>query len=541
MGKKNLNLFIIFIFALIAVFPLLHPGLIPTHDGEYHVVRFYEFNKTLTDGNLYPRWAPDLNSGFGVPLFNYVYPLPNYIASALHLFGISFIDAFKLNMLAAFIIGAIFFYLWARNFWGELGGLVSAVVYSFSPYFFVDIYIRGSVGEVWALGLFPLFLWAVTKAIARNAKLFIPLSGLFLALVIFSHNILAFAFYPFAISYILLLIYLGGDRIIKLKNSLVIILLGLGLSCVFWLPAILERNYVTGLQIFDLKKNFAEIYQLLIPSWGSGFFATSNGNEMSIQIGIVNLLAFIFSFLTGFLFLKRKDKRLKLVLFFWIWFFLLSFLMTKFSSPVWNLPFMNYFQFPWRFLSIVILTTSFLAGSILSIMPSKLLAFSIIFLAFLLSTGYRYPAYYLYRNDSYYITRPNFIDGTNSIGNSFNTIWFKAKPVRKSEKIKLLGKGKINIKELKSNSYKFDVMLPETSRVVVNTAYFPGWTAYVDGRLQKTKIENNGVFSYPLPAGKHSSSVVLEDTFIRKISTYLSSISLLIVLLNILMSVKIKR
>lgn len=46
-----------------AVFPLLHSGLPPTHDGKYHVIRFYEFYKNLASGVLYPRWAPDLNNG----------------------------------------------------------------------------------------------------------------------------------------------------------------------------------------------------------------------------------------------------------------------------------------------------------------------------------------------------------------------------------------------------------------------------------------------------------------------------------------------
>ncbi len=107
-----LPILIVLIFSILAGWSLLKPGLPPTHDGEYHVIRFYEFDKSLRDGNLFPRWAPDLNRGFGVPLFNYVYPLPNYLASFLHLLGISFIDAFKLNMFLACLVGGLFFYFW---------------------------------------------------------------------------------------------------------------------------------------------------------------------------------------------------------------------------------------------------------------------------------------------------------------------------------------------------------------------------------------------------------------------------------------------
>src|SRR5579859_5337982 len=95
------SILLVILIATSSVFSLFHSGLPPTHDGEYHVVRFYEFYRVLRSGVIYPRWAPDLNFGYGVPLFNYVYPLPNYISSLLHIFSISFIDSFKLNMVIA--------------------------------------------------------------------------------------------------------------------------------------------------------------------------------------------------------------------------------------------------------------------------------------------------------------------------------------------------------------------------------------------------------------------------------------------------------
>src|SRR3989344_3542819 len=142
MGKSFVSLIFILFFSIIAGLPLLHNGFPPTHDGEYHIVRFFLFDESIRDGNLYPRWAAHLNNNFGVPLFNFVYPLPNYIATFFHLFNISFIDSFKLEMLVAILLGGVFFYLWAKEFWGRLGGIVASVFYTFSPYHFLDIYIR---------------------------------------------------------------------------------------------------------------------------------------------------------------------------------------------------------------------------------------------------------------------------------------------------------------------------------------------------------------------------------------------------------------
>src|SRR5882724_2716317 len=124
---KHIYIFILLGIIFLAVKPLIHSGLPPTHDGEYHVIRFYEFDKALRDGDWYPRLAFDLNNGYEVPLFNYVYPFPNYIASLLHTFGMSFIDAFKANLLWATVIGVLFFYLWARLFFDKLSSTTSAV------------------------------------------------------------------------------------------------------------------------------------------------------------------------------------------------------------------------------------------------------------------------------------------------------------------------------------------------------------------------------------------------------------------------------
>jgi len=554
MVKNIFPLIIVGLFAIVSGSALLHKGLPPTHDGEYHVVRFYQFDKTLRDGNWYPRWATDLNKGYGVPIFNYVYPLPNYVASFFHFLGFSFIDSFKLNMFFATILGTVFFYLWAKGFWGVWGGLVSSIFYTFSPYHFVDIYIRGSVGEIWALAFFPAFLWSITKFIHEFPKsllrqmpdgfwlrhlrggrftMFFISSSVFLSLIIFSHNILALMFFFFAVVYIGFLIYKTKNRKYIILNTLYIILLGLGLSAIFWLPAILEKKYVTGLEIFDASAHFPDLYELLMPSWGSGFSGENVGNQMSFQIGIANMIAVFISLLLAFIY-KKKNKNRSVVLFFIFWFTLVFFLMLKISLPIWQtVPFMNYFQFPWRFLSLEILIASFLAGSITHFWKSKIFAIFLILLAFSLGIGYAKPAHYLYRDDNYYLSRSNFIDGTNSPGNVFNTVYFKGVTKREKEKITFIkGKGSIETKEIKAKSYLFSLKVDSESKIQVNTAYFPGWSVFVDGAKTKIDITNEGLFSFHLLKGDHEVKVRFVNTPIRNFAVLLFFISevLLIIL-----------
>jgi len=267
MVKKIFPITVAILVSVLAVLDLLNFGIPPTHDGEYHVMRFQQFYKVISEGSLYPRWAPDFNNGFGIPLFNYVYPLPNYASALFHALGFGFIDSLKLNMAAATIVGAIFMYLWTRKYWGEWGGVVSSVFYTFSPYHFLDIYVRGSVGEVWSLGLAPALFWAYFSYFESKRKTFLILSSVFLALLILAHNILALVFFGFFILYTSYLILNTKEKKALILNTLLICFSGLGLSSPFWLPALLEPKYVIGLQVFDPTQHFPVLYKLIYSSW----------------------------------------------------------------------------------------------------------------------------------------------------------------------------------------------------------------------------------------------------------------------------------
>ncbi|MEK7502701.1 MAG: 6-pyruvoyl-tetrahydropterin synthase-related protein [Patescibacteria group bacterium] len=502
----------------IAVASLLSSGLPPTHDGEYHVLRFQQFYKVLSEGSLYPRWAPDFNNGFGIPLFNYVYPLPNYIASALHILGFSFIDSFKLNMILASLTGSFFFYLWTKSYWGKAGGLVSSVFYTFSPYHLVDIYVRGSVGEVWALGVFPILLWSYLNFHKKNSYIFFIISCLSLSLVILSHNILALLFFGFFIFYALFLI-LNSDNI---KSGIiwliVIIFTGFGISSPFWLPAILETNLVRGLQIFDPTKNFPEIYQLTIPSWGYGLSPSDLANPMSVQIGVANILSFILSLALIFFYKNKKT-----LLFFISSFIVVFFFMTSFSEPLWRqLPLLSYFQFPWRLLSLEILIASLLAGALPKAIGNKkfkvFITITIVTFAVATSLSYARGATYYQRNDDHYLTRSNFTDGTNSPGNVFNTRWLSEIPKKSNSKFEFIqGKGDLKVLDLRSVDYKLVINAEENSKLLVNTAFFPGWIYKMDGR--KINVQNfRGKILIEVPKGSHFVEIKLTNTLIQNLS-----------------------
>src|SRR6185503_18993875 len=97
---------LLFALSLLPLFQLLKPGLPITHDGIDHVARIANFYQSLSEGSLIPRWAGNLNWGFGHPILMFLYPLPSYIASFFHLLGFSLIDSIKLVFGVTYILSA---------------------------------------------------------------------------------------------------------------------------------------------------------------------------------------------------------------------------------------------------------------------------------------------------------------------------------------------------------------------------------------------------------------------------------------------------
>jgi len=340
--------------------------------------------------------------------------------------------------------------------------------------------------------------------------------------------------FSFGVIYILFKIFNSKLKLQLILNSLFLILLSLGLSAIFWLPALLETKYVVGLQLFNIKQNFPDLFQLIFPSWGTGFFDSNLDNQMSVQIGIANLLAFVVS-LTVLVKLWNKNNEIsKNLLFFIFSFILLIFLMLPVSLPFWEkIPLIHYFQFPWRFLSLIMIVAPFLAGSIVLLTYKKITSLVLIFLAVLITFSYTKPAYYMIRSDKYYITRSNFIDSTNSPGDSFNTIWGQKKNSRPTQIF--IAEFPLSIDNLKVKGLEINANLSTktSQKIIISRNYFPNWTLFLDNK-KISIFSTNGLIAFNFPKGQHSFLLRFENTFIENIADLISLTSLLILLFFLL-------
>ncbi len=489
---------IIIIFALgavvYAVLPLFGKNYIPTHDGEYHIIRIVEFAKMLGQGTIVPRWAPDMNSGYGVPIFEFHYPLPNYIGSFVRLLTQDAVYAFQISMGIGYVAFAFGSYLWLSALFGTFPALIGAAVAAFVPYVFVDMYVRGSIGEIWAMALLFFSLFSIEK---KRSVAFAFAYGL----LILSHNILAMLFSPFIIGY-------AG---IRNKSILPWMLGALGLSAFFWLPALLEQKYVTGLNTVNFREHFVQAYELLIPSWGTEFSgAGSVGNKISFQLGIAPILAIILAILT------RDKKTRKLFGYFMAVLVISIFLMLPVSRGVWEaIKPIQLLQYPWRLLSFIVPVSALAAGSWVHGLKRKWVGIVLGIVAVGFAVSYARPVQYAPRNEAYYLARPNFTDGTSSMGNSFSTIWTGWKETRSD--ISYSGSFLDREYRIRQN-ISGDLAIP--------IVYFPGWKAKVDGMEVTIDFQKDGVIRVFVPEGDHIVRAYFTQTLVRRIADIISLVSL---------------
>ena len=483
-----------FIFSIVVAFPVILPylnlGYFPTHDGEWAVVRLGEMFRELRDLQIPPRYSENLNFGYGYPLFNFAYPFPYYLGTFIHFLGFGFVDSIKILFAASVPLSAFFMFLASRILWKNvLAGIISAIIYVYFPYRMVDLYVRGSIGESLSFVLFPLLFYLAIKLVDKASSLLVGGIAISVGILIMTHNIMTVLFMPVFIIFMMTHIILNKKKIIK--PFIVSIILGLGLSAFFWIPALFEKSNIllSQIPIADRNLHFVNLSQFIFPRWGYGVPTDPNG--FSYQLGIPHLIVL---FLTVFVLLFRTShsgpsavssgqsnclSRISLTPFLLIAVILVfTFLLFKQSAFLWdNLPLLSEINYPWISLGILGFLVSLLAGFLCR---QNLGRYTMIFLgiaavAFVLP--YAKPEYYFNKGDDYYLTN----DATTTSSNELMPLWVKKfpseRPTNKVETVK--GIGKVSNTLYGSKEITFDVLAKENMIVRVNTIYYPGWKAFV--------------------------------------------------------------
>ncbi len=492
MKKNILLIFIFIIFSLPSILPLFfNKGFFQSDDGEWMVIRFSAFHQALRDGQFPVRFLGRLNHGYGYPVANFLYPGFMYASEPIHLLGFGFVNTIKIILGLSMIGSAIFCFLWLSKIFNKFSAFIGSMFYLYLPYHLYDIYKRGSVGEILAFGIMPFILWQIE----RRSFFWTSVGTAFLIL---SHNTLALLFLPVIIIY---LISRGLPFAIYFLPSLV---LGLGISSFFWIPAIFDLQYT----VFN---------QTQISEWSHHFTSLD-------LIGVAPFLIFTW-FLIRFDYSNNRTK-----------FFMLAvgtisvFLSLPISSFIWKLLPVAFVQFPFRFLSIAILTVAFLSAFIVAQVKSsnkRLVIALILFIALWFSASpFMKPSIFFDKGEGFYSTN----EATTTVQNEYMPKWVKENPKEHfREKVKL-AKGQIKDLEIKSNKISFSTNTTISTVATISTVYFPGWNGTIDGKRVSIDYKNKGLIEIKVPDGQHKILVSFSETPLRAASNTISLLSFFVLL-----------
>lgn len=554
--KKILLSNIYFLIGLILTLSVLWPLFAApyfTHHDDVQIIRVYEMDKCFKDHQIPCRWVPDLGGEYGYPIFNYYAPLPYYFGELIYFFSHSLLFSSKVMFALSFVFAYIFMYLLGRKLWGQMGGAVSGVFYSFAPYHAMDFYVRGAMGEMWALMLFPAILLFLIKLEEKTNILNLLFFGLSIALLITSHNLSAMLFLPIILIMAILLFLRRKNRRF-LWMGFASIILGIGLSSFYLLPATLEKNLAhleTMIEgYFSYTEHFKGLKKLFIErSWGYGSSIREvPGGEkdgLSYQIGWVHILGWFLSIFTA-ISLRKKKKFISLSLLFFSFVILLSvFMIHPRSEAIWKLieP-LKYLQFPWRFLLLIIFFVSLSSGSIflLNVKREKLLGIFLIISVSGLNFFYFKPEKFIQTNDAKLLSGKDWDKQIKRSIFDYLPIYAKEPPAElATERFQILtGDSRIYDYKQGTDWLKFRTQTNSHTIIRLSQYYFPQWKIFLDGAETKIEFKDNnlGLMTLILGKGNHIVWGRLYDTPIRIIGNLITILSAFSVFILFLLSFK---
>lgn len=485
--------------------------------------------------------------GYGQPMFNFYSAFPYYLGTLLHfLFSINYLTTVKFVFLLSFLIAGFGMYFLAKEFWGRTGGLLSAVLYTYAPYHALDIYVRGALSETFALSLLPWMWHFLYKLIKKYSVSNFVGSAVIISFVLSSHNISTMIYAPVTALWCLYWLILEK----KVKPAITVVLsgvLGIGLSAYFIIPAVYEQNIIQTqfltTNYSDFRGHFVTLKQLFIDrTWGDGPSIFGDREDISFQIGWPHWWLGIVAFINvWYLKLRKKTdtKRLFFVSGMVVLAIFFAFMTHHRSQFIWeNIPKLNFVQFPWRFLGLVIFFFSFSAGSINLEKKYFIKITSLILMLLTIVINYKYfiPVHF-----SRQVTEEQKLSGVafelqqkSAILDYLPKTAKEAPPAKAFENPKILfGDASVASYSKSSDSFSFDadVYINNTS-VVVPVMYFPGWQVVVDGKYINPEIYGaHGLIKVTLSEGRHFVYGVFENTPVRAVANAITLLSFGILIL----------
>ena len=529
--KKFLFLILFVVLILPTLWQALLPGYFAMHD-DLQVMRLFQMEKCLQDGQVPCRWAPDMAYGYGQPMFNFYSAFPYYLGGFTHLVtSLSLIDTVKALFIIAILFSGLGMFLLSKKFFGFWGGLVSAIFYVYAPYHALDLYVRGAVSESFSLMLLPI-LWLTIYEVIKNPKTkwILSLSAT-LAALLSTHNVSTMLYVIPSALWAIFWLFVERKNFIKSIISLAIGgALGVSIASFFIIPVFVEKNFIQSefltVNYLNYQNHFVSLRQLFLErKWGYGPSIFGDTDDISFQLGIVHWIASGIVGLLVFRKLVKKEFEIKVFMVSLLLFLagFASFMTHAKSLFIWQSleSTLAFVQFPWRFLGLSIFFMSFAAGYIIpkTRIIKQYFAMTLIFLSIALNYSYFTPLYYFPQDtDQSKLSGESFIIQSKAAILDYLPKTAKQDPHSQAGKPSVAaGDGEISNFIVRSNFFFFDAQMYHDGTVDIPVTYYPGWEVVDVDKLIPSRPDGIlGTIYIDLSEGKHLIKGRFRETPLRQ-------------------------
>jgi len=488
------------------------PGLPMFHDSNPHISRAIAYHTALLDGQFPPMWAKEVLGGIGSPVLMLNYQLPYMLNELWHRLGATIFDSYKLTLGITYILSGLFMYLALRKKFGTISAWTGAIIYSLAPYRFVDIYVRGALGESIAFMFAPLLILGFSTS--SIPILIIGWAGLFL-----THPVVSVVFSAFFLGYTLVNSTKENWKG-KLKMFFIPYLVAIMISMFNLMPtlALTKFTYYSP-SLSDTLLMFPTYSQLIYSPWGYGVSLPGINDGMSFEVGIISWIVLLVGIILA---IKTKDKVLRFLV---AGVLVALFFILPSSISLYKLYLGNIIDFPWRLLICVVFGTAWM-GSIL-VKNHKIFA---IIITLVMS----WQAMAMAHTNIYWTADKNLKFFAHETGDSYGEYAPRTRATRDSAPFWkraefVSGEGEIETVVNKSNQQKYLVNTKSAGMVRINTSYFPGWkmpeNCHVTQRSLK-HIDDSGLMACLVDRGESEIEIKYEAPSVQRVGNLLTLIGI---------------
>lgn len=528
-SKEALAYTLIFIFSSIFVLPaILTPGIWKTFDSPFHISMIAQFHTALKYLQIPVVWTDGV-ANYGLPFGIIAHPLTSYLGGLITFITSDPLTSYKILWLLFSCITSWGMYRLLRKFTSIWPAVAGTILYTFTAYHILNLYIRGALPEFAAAAWLPFLLVALFEEMPNKKwpQSFIVLTFWY-TLIFFTHPM--YLLFSFFVTTIFLLYYRPGKTfwITVFMSALTALLI----NAFYVLPLNLEMKYFyMGRETnFLAKGSGLNLNRFFLEQWE---YTCSDGDSPAyrcnrVQTGLLEAGILLFS---PVLFFLIKDKsRKKLIMFVFFLGVFSTLMLLNLLQPLYEkIKILGSIQFLFRFLNIWILVPPIIAAITLESLPRfKKIIIPVFILAILLI---RIPQLYV-KN----VTNPPrsfyYFNTDNIHSVMMNTVWmgepkdYKKQP-RKGEVIS--GNGRILSTNITPTKHSYTVQNNSEVLFADYTFYFPGWHAYIDEKevpIQWQDPNHRGYITFTIPRGNHSVKTVFTDTTIRLAGKIISLLAL---------------